>query len=93
MSDFPREDAAMPYHPEGDATTGSSSGVERVRQSHERELMSIDGVEGVGIGKNPIGNDAILVYLRDEGARKRVPANIEGFPVETIITGVIEAQK
>jgi len=55
--------------------------------------MSIDGVEGVGIGKNPIGDDAILVYLRDDGARKRVPASIEGYPVETIITGVIDALK
>lgn len=93
MNDFPREDAAMAYYPEEHATTGSSSEVERVRQSHERELMSIDGVEGVGIGKNPIGNDAILIYLRNEGARKRVPDSIEGYPVETIITGVIDAQK
>ena len=55
--------------------------------------MSIDGVEGVGIGKNPIGGDAILVYLRDEGAMKRVPGNIEGYPVETLVTGVIDALK
>jgi len=91
MSDFPSEDAAMAYNPEEHPTTNSSSEAERVRQSHERELMSIEGVEGVGIGKNPIGNDAILVYLRDEGARKRVPDSIEGYPVETVITGVIDA--
>ncbi|HYR74402.1 MAG TPA: hypothetical protein VEM96_01050 [Pyrinomonadaceae bacterium] len=93
MSDFPHEDAAMAYYPEEHTTTASSSDIERVKQAHEQELMSIDGVEGVGIGKNPIGGDAILVYLRDEGARKRVPGNIEGHPVETLVTGVIDALK
>ena len=67
MSDFEYEDAAMPYSPESE----ESSAVEQVRQSHEKELMAIKGVEGVGIGNDSIGNDAIIVYVRTEDAKTR----------------------
>lgn len=92
MNEFEYEDAAMPYYPEEHAASASASEVERVKQSHEQKLMAIDGVEGVGLGKNRIGNDAILVYLRDQGAAKLVPRDIEGHPVEIIITGQIDAR-
>jgi hypothetical protein len=91
MNDFPYEEAAMPYYPEEHTTTRSSTAIESVKQSHELELMSIEGVEGVGIGKNRIGDDAILVYLRDAEVRKRIPGNIGGYPVETLVTGIIDA--
>lgn len=92
MNDFVNEEAAMPYSPDDDAASaGASSAVERVRQSHERQLMSISGVEGVGIGRSKIGGDAIIVYLRDEGTKKLVPRSIGGYPVETIVTGTIDA--
>jgi hypothetical protein len=91
MDEFPYEDAAMPYSPEESATTNSSSALEHVKQNHEQELMAIDGVEGVGVGRSKIGDDAIIVYLRDEGAKKRIPRSVAGYPVETIITGIIDA--
>jgi hypothetical protein len=87
MNNFEYEDAAMPYSPESEA----SSAVEQVRQSHEQELMAIKGVEGVGIGNDSIGNDAIIVYVRTEDAKIRVPSSIDGYPVETIVTGIIDA--
>jgi hypothetical protein len=87
MNDFEYEDAAMPYSPESE----TSSAVEQVRQSHERELMAIEGVEGVGVGNDRIGNDAIIVYVRTEDAKTRVPSTINGYPVETIVTGIIDA--
>jgi hypothetical protein len=59
MNDFPDEEAAMPYSPE--SSTEASSTVERVKEEHEKELMAIDGVEGVVVGRNSIGNDAIVV--------------------------------
>ena len=93
MNDSPYEDAAMPYLPDEHTATTASSEIERVQQAHEHELMSIDGVEGVGIGKTQIGGDAILIYLRDAGARNRIPRSIDGYPVETLITGVIDALK
>ena len=91
MGEFQYEVAAMPYSPEDSATTSTSSAVEQVKNDHEQELMAIDGVEGVGVGQGKIGNDAIIVYVRDEGARKRIPRTIAGYPVETIVTGVIDA--
>jgi hypothetical protein len=91
MNEFEYEDAAMPYYPEEDTTTASPSKLARVKQLHEHKLMAIDGVEGVGIGKNRIGDDAILVYLRDQGAIKFVPREIDGHPVEILITGQIDA--
>lgn len=92
MDDFPYEDAAMPYSPaEESTTTNTSSGLEQVKQNHEQELMAIEGVEGVGIGRSKIGDDAIIVYLRDEGAKERVPRTIAGYSVETIVTGIIDA--
>lgn len=52
--------------------------------------MSIDGVEGVGIGRDRVGNDAIVVYLRDASARTSVPAEVEGVRVETTVTGIVD---
>jgi hypothetical protein len=58
---------------------------------HADELMAIDGVEGTGVGRNGVGDDAIVVYLRDASVRSRVPSEIEGYPVEPSVTGVIDA--
>jgi hypothetical protein len=91
MGEFQYEDAAMPYSPDDAGGTSTSSAVEQVKDEHEQELMAIDGVEGVGVGQGKIGNEAIIVYVRDEGARKRIPRTIAGYPVETIVTGVIDA--
>jgi hypothetical protein len=93
MSEFPYEEAAMPYNPGESAASdsASSSPIVAVKQNHERELMAIDGVEGVGVGRNQIGDEVILVYLRDEEVKKRIPPNIAGFQVETQITGIIDA--
>lgn len=87
MNDFEYEDAAMPYSPDSEA----SSAVEQVRQTHEHSLMAIEGVEGVGVGNDRIGNEAIIVYVRTEAAKSRVPSSIDGYPVETIVTGIIDA--
>jgi hypothetical protein len=57
----------------------------------ERMLMAIDGVMGVAVGRTPIGDDAIVVYLRDPSVTQRIPAHVEGFPVETVVTGEIDA--
>ena len=89
MNDSPFEEAAMPYSP--DSSTESSSPVQHVKQRHEQELMAIDGVEGVGVGRNSVGDDAILVYLRSDDIKTRIPRSIDGYPVETQVTGIIDA--
>lgn len=84
------EDAVMPPAGAEDAAP-PSTGIAAVRDRHERTLMTIDGVEGVAIGRSPIGEDALVVYLRDEGAASKVPRELEGYPVQTVVTGEIDA--
>ena len=91
MSEFPYEEAAMAYYPEDSAAGNASSPVAQVKQIHESSLMAIEGVEGVGIGRNRIGEDVILVYLRGEEVKSRVPKSVDGVEVETHVTGIIDA--
>lgn len=85
------EEAAMPYEPAQASGGAGQSQVEHVRARHERALMAIDGVVGVGIGRTRIGDYAIVLYLRDVSVKQRVPIQIEGYPVETTVTGEIDA--
>jgi hypothetical protein len=85
-----REEAAMPYDPDAASSPGAP-GVEQVRQRHERSLMATEGVTGVGIGRTPTGDDAILVYLRHAATRKALPSTLEGYPVIVEVTGDIDA--
>ena len=83
----------MPYDP-GQAGGGTGqSQVESVLARNERALMAIDGVVGIGIGRTRIGDDAIVLYLRDASVKQRVPTQIEGYPVETTVTGEIDAYR
>ncbi len=65
--------------------------IEVVRQRNEQALLAIEGVTGVGVGRTPIGDDAILLFLRDASVRTRIPTQVEGYPVEAIVTGEIDA--
>jgi len=85
------EEAAMPYEPDRASGDTGQSQVETVLARHERMLMAIDGVMGIGVGRTPIGNDAIVLYLRDASVKQQVPTQIEGYPVETTVTGEIDA--
>jgi hypothetical protein len=84
------EDAAMPY-PAAPAEGPPRSEIEAVRQRHERDLLAIDGVIGIALGRGPTGEDALVLYLRDESVTSRVPSEIEGHPVTTVVTGTIDA--
>jgi hypothetical protein len=83
--DLESEIAAVPYNP----SPASSSGVAAVKDRNESRLLAIDGVEGVGIGQNQSGDDAILVFIRDSSVVPRLPTQIEGVPVVTVVTGEI----
>lgn len=84
------EDAVMPYNGEEEQAVTDSE-VLRVKQAHEAQLMAIDGVVGVGIRENEIGEEVIWVYLRDASVRRQVPGELEGVPVVTEVTGEFEA--
>lgn len=85
------EDAAMPYLPETESA--GQSQIETALQRHEPTLMAIDGVVGVGVGLTPKGEDAIILYLRDASVKSRVPGHVGGYPVETTVTGAIDAYR
>jgi hypothetical protein len=84
------EDAAMPYLPDGEGDTAAAL-VDSARRRHEPALLAIDGVEGVASGRTVSGDDAIVVYVRDDAARRLLPRQIEGFAVEIALSGPIDA--
>jgi hypothetical protein len=76
---YPRQEQPSPAH--------------TVQQKHAPRLMAIDGVLGVGVGLSPVGDEAIVVYLRDQGVAKNVPRELDGIPVQVQVTGPIDALK
>ena len=83
------EEASVPY--EGVFEGEPETGIGAVRARHEPEIAAIDGVMGVAVGRTQTGEDALVVYMRDPSVRSRVPSEVEGHPVETVVTGVIDA--
>jgi hypothetical protein len=69
----------------------SPSVLAAVRDRNEARLLAVDGVKGVGIGRNQIGQDALVIYIVDQSVGGRLPRMIEKFPVVLQITGEIEA--
>jgi hypothetical protein len=83
------EQAAMPYDPDDDA--GTQDGIAGVISRQEKELLPVDGIEGIGAGRDPAGHDALVVYVRDQSVASAVPEKIDGYPVEIVVTGQISA--
>ncbi|WP_219118194.1 hypothetical protein [Janthinobacterium sp. UMAB-56] len=75
-----------------DARAAPQGRLEAAKRRNERALMAIDGVEGVSLGHTDVGMEALVVYLRDSSVKRRVPLQVEGYPVETSITGQIDIQ-
>ncbi len=91
MSNHPEEEAAMPYEPEDDESPVSRSRVVEIKNRCEPRLLAIDGVRGVGIGTGDLGDEVILVYVLDNATKRRVPLDVEGVPVRTVVSGEIDA--
>lgn len=65
--------------------------IKNVKRRHEKELCAIEGVVGVGIESDEIGDDIIVVSVQEKEVIGRVPAELEGFAVRTKVTGEFEA--
>ena len=76
--------------PTGREDQAVTEDIEAVLERRTPELMRIEGVQGVGQGLCD-GAPCIRVYVLDAAAQARVPARLDGFPVSTVITGVIRA--
>ncbi len=66
--------------------------IKQIQARHEKELMKLPAVLGVGIGSDH--GRYVFQVLVDKTARKkpRLPAEIEGVPVKVFLTGPIVAQ-
>jgi hypothetical protein len=81
----------VPYNPGPASGAAGPAALEQARARHEPTLLAIDGVRGVGLGRTPTGDDALVVYLRDASVKQRIPPQVDGYPVETVVTGEIDA--
>jgi len=77
------ESAAVEYRPFG-APEPLSTG--------KQELLDLDGVEGVGEGRDLAGRETITVYVRDQAVLESLPAELEGKSIMPMVTGVINAE-
>jgi hypothetical protein len=66
--------------------------INAVKEAHTPELMKIPGVAGVYIGESDSGTAFIGVMADSltEDLRRKIPAEIEGYPVRLEETGPIE---
>jgi hypothetical protein len=71
--------------------------IESARSSHERQLMELPNVNGVGIGKKG-GKDVIKVFVTRKipesalAPHEVVPRAIEGFETDVEEIGIVSAQ-
>lgn len=65
--------------------------IKKVMDDHVDELMSVPGVVGVAIGRLEDGNPClqILVVRAGDELKKKIPEQLEGFPVVIEETGTI----
>ncbi len=59
------------------------------REAAEAALRAIPGVEGVGEGRDAIGDPAWIAYLRDGAAAARLPRRVAGRAVIPEVSGEI----
>jgi hypothetical protein len=81
--------AACGINRNGEEAVVPQRSIEDVLAEHTVLLMRIDGVEGVG---QALCDDVpcIRVYLRTAAVAARVPKQIEGYTVSTVVTGMIQ---
>lgn len=83
------EPGAVPY--DGGAMPDSEPAIERIKRKHEARLLGLEGVTGVGVGSDEIGDAVILVYVLDASISKNIPSDLDGINVQTQVTGEIDA--
>lgn len=66
--------------------------VREIKQRHERELLGLDGVQGVGIGDDH-GHPAIMVYVDDSSSAEmlKIPRQLDNVPVVVEESGAFTA--
>jgi hypothetical protein len=82
------EEAAVAFEPvPSGPSTPLADAIDRLGQ----QLKQLPWFAGVAQGRNPIGDDAIVVYITRQGFEDQVPAEFDGFPVRTeVVPGGFE---
>jgi hypothetical protein len=67
----------------------SEEEVRRIKRRHAPQLLSQPGVCGVGVEKDDRGEYVLVIHLdtNDPDARRRLPKQIEGYPVKFVQSG------
>jgi hypothetical protein len=76
----------------GKESSAAKSSIEEVKARHEMEFLNIDGVEGIGIGDEK-GKPVIRIYVskKTKDIQKRIPGEVEGYPVQIEVSGEFHA--
>lgn len=67
--------------------------IKQVIEEQAQNLMGIDGVVGVGQGLCD-DEDCLQVFVveKTDEIRSKIPSQIEGYPVEIVVTGEFKAR-
>ena len=74
----------------GTGAHGSRPSIGEVVDRHRAQLHGIPGVLGVAIGRGPVGDEVIVIYVSTASSAS-IPGIVEGYRVETVATGPIDA--
>jgi len=71
-----------------------SDSVQEVKKKYVQQLMAIEGVRSIGIGRNAQGEVAIIVGLDKPQTelQAQIPPELDGYPVVIQTVGKINAQ-
>jgi hypothetical protein len=69
------------------------AGLSAQRREAEAVLMKIPGVQGVGEGRDAIGNPAWIAYVREAWIGSRLPSLLAGRSVVPLVTGEISIRQ
>jgi len=63
--------------------------IEEIKRRHSTRLLKLEGVCGVGIEKDEMGNYLLAIHLNatQPKAGSQLPDQIEGYPVKLIYDG------
>jgi hypothetical protein len=59
------------------------------RETAEKILRAISGVQGVGEGRDAIGNPAWIAYVADGAAAARLPSHVGSRAVVVLNSGIV----
>ena len=60
------------------------------KERHAARLLGQSGIEGLGVTVTSAGKPAVVIFTR-HGAVGRIPATLDGIPVEVVVSGEFQA--